>query len=62
MYIYNCCCNVWWWSVARQAYGNIVDDLVQRFIGLGLTPKEDTYQALLLAYSRQVCRFYTLVY
>ncbi|CAM9573603.1 unnamed protein product [Laminaria digitata] len=32
-----------------RAYGNIVDDLVQRFIGLGLTPKEDTYQALLLA-------------
>ena len=31
-----------------------MDDLAQRFIGLGLVPKEDTYQALLLAYSKQV--------
>ncbi|CBN74088.1 conserved unknown protein [Ectocarpus siliculosus] len=34
-----------------RAYGTIVDDLVQRFIGLGVTPEVDTYRALLLAYS-----------
>lgn len=33
-----------------QAYGGIVDDLVQRFIGLGVTPEIDTYRALLVAY------------
>lgn len=35
-----------------QAYGTIVDDLVERFIGLGITPEADTYRALLLAYSK----------
>ncbi|CAM9548080.1 unnamed protein product [Scytosiphon promiscuus] len=33
-----------------RAYGGIVDDLVQRFIGLGVTPETDTYRALLVAY------------
>ncbi|CAM9164248.1 unnamed protein product, partial [Hapterophycus canaliculatus] len=33
-----------------RAYGGIVDDLVQRFIGLGVTPHIDTYRALLIAY------------
>lgn len=35
-----------------QAYGPIVDDLVERFIGLGIAPEADTYRVLMLAYSK----------
>lgn len=35
-----------------QAYGTIVDDLAERFIGLGIVPEVDTYRALMLAYSK----------
>eukprot|EP00903_Cladosiphon_okamuranus_P021987 g20217.t1 len=35
-----------------RAYGTIVDDLVARFTGLGITPEVDTYRALMLAYSK----------
>lgn len=43
-----------------QAYGTIVDDLAQRFIGLGLAPEEDTYRALMLAYGRRASFFTAL--
>lgn len=35
-----------------QAYGSIVDDLAERFVGSGLPPDEEIYRALMLAYGR----------
>ncbi|CAM9400725.1 unnamed protein product, partial [Discosporangium mesarthrocarpum] len=35
-----------------KGYRNVVDDLVQRMVGLGLEPQEETYRMLMYAYGR----------